>query len=96
MGKSTTQLAVLGLAVALGALSATIRGPLLVGLPVAVALALVGVAPWKHQRPLVEQLGALAAYALTPKVWSARLDLLGSAAKKPSSRRRWPAWCSTR
>ena len=68
---------------ALGALSATVRGPLLVGLPVAAALALVGVAPWKHQRPLVEQLGALAAYALTPKVWSARLDLLTSAAKKP-------------
>jgi hypothetical protein len=83
LGKSTTQLAVLGLAVALGALSATIRGPLLIGLPIAAALALVGVAPWKHQRPLVEQLGALAAYALTPKVWSARLDLLTSAATKP-------------
>jgi hypothetical protein len=83
LGKSTTQLAVLGLAVVLGALSATIRGPLLIGLPVAVTLGLVGVAPWKHQRPLVEQLGALAAYALTPKVWSARFDLLTSAAKRP-------------
>jgi len=82
LGKSTLQLAVLGLAVAIGVLSATIRGPLIVGLPVAALLALVGVAPWKHQRPLVEQLGALAEYALTPKVWSAQLDLLGSQGTK--------------
>ncbi len=78
LGKSTLQLVVLGLAVALGVLSATVRGPLLIGLPVAALLALLGVAPWKHQRPLVEQLGALAEYSLTPKTWSAPIDLLGS------------------
>ena len=68
LGKSMAQLVVLGVAVALGVISATVRGPLIVGLPVAALLALLGVAPWKHQRPLVEQLGALAEYALTPKL----------------------------
>jgi hypothetical protein len=81
LGKSTLQLAVLGVAVVLGVLCAMIRGPMLVGLPVAALIAGVGVAPWRHQRPLVEQLGALAAYAVTPKQWSATLDLLGSDAK---------------
>jgi hypothetical protein len=82
LGKSTSQLVVLGLAVALGVLAATVRGPLIIGLPAAALLALLGVAPWKHQRPLVEQLGALAEYALIPKKWSADIDLLGSAGTK--------------
>lgn len=78
LGLSTVQLGVVGTGVVLGVLCAMLRGPFVFVLPVAALVAGVGAAPWRHRRPLVEQLGALAGFALTPKHWSAPLGLLGS------------------
>ena len=86
MGLGFTQLAVVGVAVIVGSVSAARGGLLMVLLPVCVVGVVVAVVRFRG-RPLVELLGPLTGYLAdglaTRRRWRAKLDLLGSGATRP-------------
>jgi len=85
MGLGLAQLAMIGLGVVVGSVSAMVRGPMVFALPLCGLAVVIALVPYRG-RPLVEQMGSLGSYLVdtvaTRRRWAARLDLLGRGAEQ--------------